>query len=174
MTSARPLAGQVQPVRNVRQPIAQPEPVRTVRQPISKPAFVAQEDVAMEEVGEAMLGEVSVPDEVDEVVEQVEEEVMAPSETVEEEAEAKTTMTRPTAMLRPIRGTLQPLVDEEEVRTASLTPVGHMLTPKKKRGPPPSIGKPKTAELRPVKGSLIPVSKTPVKKLETDDENDED
>ena len=84
MTSARPLAGQVQPVRNVRQPIAQPEPVRTVRQPISKPAFVAQEDAAMEEVGEAMLEEVSVPDEaeVDEVVEQVEEEVMAPSETV--------------------------------------------------------------------------------------------
>ena len=152
MTSARPLAGQVQPVRNVRQPIAQPEPVRTVRQPISKPAFVAQEDAAMEEVGETMLEEASVPDEV----------------------EAKTTMTRPTAMLRPIRGTLQPLVDEEEVRTASLTPVGHMLTPEKKRGPPPSIGKPKTAELRPVKGSLIPVSKTPVKKLETDDENDED
>ena len=176
MTSARPLAGQVQPVRNVRQPIAQPEPVRTVRQPISKPAFVAQEDAAMEEVGETMLEEASVPDEVevDEVVEQVEEQVMAPSETVEEEAESITTMTRPTAMLRPIRGTLQPLVDEEEVRTASLTPVGHMLTPEKKRGPPPSIGKPKTTELRPVKGSLIPVSKTPVKKLETDDENDED
>ena len=129
MTSARPLAGQVQPVRNVRQPIAQPEPVRTVRQPISKPAFVAQEDAVMEEVGETMLEEASVPDEV----------------------EAKTTMTRPTAMLRPIRGTLQPLVDEEEVRTASRTPVGHMLTPEKKRGPPPSIGKPKTAELRPVK-----------------------
>ena len=165
MTSARPLAGQVQPVRNVRQPIAQSEPVRTVRQPISTPAFVAQEEAAMEEVGEAMLEETTVPDEVviDEVVEHSEEEV-----------EPKTTMARPTAMLKPIRGTLQPLVEEEEVRTASLTPVGHMLIPEKKRGPPPSIGKPKTAELRPVKASLVPVSKTPVKKLETDEENDED
>ena len=106
-----------------------------------------------------------MPDEfvIDEVVEHVEEEV-----------EAKTTMARPTAMLKPIRGTLQPLVDEEEVRTASLTPIGHMLIPEKKRGPPPSIGKRKTAELRPVKASLIPVSKNPVKELKTDEENDED
>jgi hypothetical protein len=171
MTSARPLAGQVQPVRNVRQPIAQSEPVRNVRQPISKPAFVPQEEAAMEEVGEDMLEETTVPDEV---VEHVEEETVAITETVEEEVEAKTTMARPTAMLKPIRGTLQPLVEEEEVRTAPLTPVGHMLMPVKKRGPPPSIGKPKTAELRPVKGSLIPVSKTPVKQLKTDEENEED
>ena len=163
-------------MRNVRQPIAQSEPVRNVRQPISTPAFVPQEEAAMEEVGEDMLEETIAPDEVviDEVVEHVEEETVAITETVEEEVETKTTMARPTAMLKPIRGTLQPLVEEEEVRTAPLTPVGHMLMPEKKRGPPPSIGKPKTAELRPVKGSLIPVSKTPVKQLKTDDENEED
>lgn len=164
MTSARPLAGQVQPVRNIRQPVAQPEPVRTVRQPISKPAFATQEETAMEEVGETMLEETTVPEEVaiDEIPEEVEEEV-----------EVKTTMARPTAMLRPIRGTLQPLVEEEEVRTASLTPVGHMIVPEKKRGPPPSIGKEETATLRPIRGSLIPVSKTPVKQLKTDEEDDE-
>jgi hypothetical protein len=176
MTSARPLAGQVQPVRNVRQPIAQSEPVRTVRQPISTPAFVPQEEAAMEEVGEAMLEETTVPDEVvvDEVVEHVEEEAVVPTETVDEEVEGKTIMARPTAMLKPIRGTLQPLVEEEEVRTASLTPVGHMLMPEKKRGPPPTIEKPMTAQLRPVRGSLTPVSKTPVKQLKTDDEIEED
>jgi hypothetical protein len=65
-------------------------------------------------------------------------------------------------------------VEEEEVRTASLTPVGHMLMPEKKRGPPPTIEKPMTAQLRPVRGSLTPVSKTPVKQLKTDDEIEED
>ena len=70
----------------------------------------------------------------------------AVDELVDEESEEATSvMTRPTALLKPIRGTLQPLTEEEEVRTASLTPVGHMLVPEKKRGPPPSasIGRPK-------------------------------
>ena len=161
MTSARPLAGQVPPVRNVRQPIAQPEPVRTVRQPISQPAMVPQEEAAMEDIGEAML----------------EEEVSAPMEAPEEIGEATEaaapTMARPTALLKPIRGTLQPLVEEEAVRTAPLTPVGHMLMPEKKaRGPPPSasVGRPKTAELRPVRGTLTPVSKKPVKQLKPDED----
>ena len=161
MTSARPLAGQVPPVRNVRQPIARPEPVRTVRQPISQPAMVPQEEAAMEDIGEAML----------------EEEVSAPMEAPEEIREATEaaapTMARPTALLKPIRGTLQPLVEEEAVRTAPLTPVGHMLMPEKKaRGPPPSasIGRPKTAELRPVRGTLTPVSKKPVKQLKPDED----
>ena len=84
-------------------------------------------------------------------------------------------MTRPTALLKPIRGTLQPLTEEEEVRTASLTPVGHMLVPEKKRGPPPSasIGRPETAELRPVQGTLTPVSKKPVKQLKADEEQED-
>lgn len=208
MTSARPLAGQVPPVRTVRQPIAQPmaqpEPVRTVRQPISTPAIVPQEEAAMEEIGETMLEEAHVPDEVveemvEETVETVEtvedtietvEESMEPAvedfdeetleqpvaDVVEETLEASTTtMARPTALLKPIRGTLQPLTEEEEVRTASLTPVGHMLVPEKKRGPPPSaaVGRPPTAKLRPVRGTLTPVTKTPVKQLKPEEESED-
>ena len=194
MTSARPLAGQVPPVRTVRQPIAQPEPVRTVRQPISAPAIVPQEEAAMEEIGEAMLEEAHVPAEVveemvEETVETVEETIEPAVEDFDEEAleesvadvaeealEASTsTMTRPTALLKPIRGTLQPLTEEEEVRTASLTPIGHMLVPEKKRGPPPSasVGRPPTAKLRPVRGTLTPVTKTPVKQLKPDEESED-
>ena len=166
MTSARPLAGQTQPARTVRQPIAVPKPVRAVRQPITEPAIVPQEEAAMEDVGESMLDEVTEPVEMEAVEASVEEDVPA-------EAESESTMTRPTALLKPIRGTLQPLVEEDEVRTARLTPVGHMLVPKKKkRGPPPSaeVGKGKTATLRPVRGKLTPVKKTPVKRLEPEEE----
>lgn len=194
MTSARPLAGQVQPVRTVRQPIAQPEPVRTVRKPISAPAIVPQEEAAMEEIGEAMLEEAHVPAEVvEEMVEdtvQTVEETIEPTvedfaeeameeavaDTVEEALEASTsTMTRPTALLKPIRGTLQPLTEEEEVRTASLTPIGHMLVPEKKRGPPPSasVGRPPTAKLHPVRGTLTPVTKTPVEQLKPEEESED-
>ena len=182
MTSARPLAGQVPPVRTVRQPIAQPvaqpEPVRSIRQPISKPALVPQEEAAMEDMGEAMLEETTEPAEVvQEVVETTEATVEpAVDELVEEGSEEdRSVMTRPTALLKPIRGTLQPLTEEEEVRTASLTPVGHMLVPEKKRGPPPSasIGRPETAELRPVQGTLTPVSKKPVKQLKADEEQED-
>ena len=172
MTSARPLAGQVPPVRTVRQPIAQPvaqpEPVRSIRQPISKPALVPQEEAAMEDIGEAMLEETTEPAEA--TVEP------AVDELAEEGSEEGTSvMTRPTALLKPIRGTLQPLTEEEEVRTASLTPVGHMLVPEKKRGPPPSasIGRPETAKLRPVRGTLTPVSKKPVKQLKADEEQED-
>ena len=166
MTSARPLAGQTQPARTVRQPIAVPKPVRAVRQPITEPAIVPQEEAAMEDVGESMLEEVTEPVEVEPVEPSVKEDVLA-------EAESEATMTRPTALLKPIRGTLQPLVEEDEVRTARLTPVGHMLVPEKKaRGPPPSakVGKGKTATLRPVRGKLTPVTKTPVKRLEPEEE----
>ena len=182
MTSARPLAGQVPPVRTVRQPIAQPvaqpEPVRSIRQPISKPALVPQEEAAMEDMGEAMLEETTDPTEVMEEVVETTEATVEPAvdELVEEESEVDTSvMTRPTALLKPIRGTLQPLTEEEEVRTASLTPVGHMLVPEKKRGPPPSasIGRPETAELRPVQGTLTPVSKKPVKQLKADEEQED-
>ena len=120
----------------------------------------------MDDVGETMLEEETTPVEVEVVEPAVEERLDADVETEEP-------MTRPTALLKPIRGTLQPLVDEEEVRTASLTPVGHMLMPeKKKRGPPPSedIGKENTATLRPVRGKLTPVSKAPVKRLEPDED----
>ncbi|MFZ8907121.1 MAG: hypothetical protein ACO2Y2_07260, partial [Poseidonia sp.] len=99
------------------------------------------------------------------VIEAVEEALEAPSPT----------MSRPTALLRPIQGTLQPLTEEEEVRTASLTPVGHMLMPEKKRGPPPSasVGRPTTAKLRPVRGTLTPVTKSPVKQLKPDEERED-
>ena len=164
MTSARPLAGQVPPVRTVRQPIAQPEPVRNIRKPIAaaEPEFVPQEEAAMEDVGETMLEDVPEPM----------EEATSGVEGVEEPT---STMQRPTALLKPIRGTLRPLEEEEEVRTAPLTPVGHMLVPEKKRGPPPSssIGQ-KTATLKPVRGTLTPVSKTPVKRLEPSEDQDED
>lgn len=182
MTSARPLAGQVPPVRTVRQPIAQPEPVRTVRQPISSPAIVPQEEAAMEEIGEAMLEEAHAPAEVveemvEETVETVEETIEPAVEDFDEEAleASRSTMTRPTALLKPIRGTLQPLTEEEEVRTAPLTPIGHMLVPEKKRGPPPSasVGRPPTAKLRPVRGTLTPVTKTPVKQLKPDEESED-
>ena len=177
MTSARPLAGQVPPVRTVRQPIAQPEPVRNIRQPIvaAEPEFVPQEEAAMEEVSETMLEDVPEPmEEATSVVEEVMEEGTVADEVVEVEAPSST-MQRPTALLKPIRGTLRPLEEEEEVRTAPLTPVGHMLIPEKKRGPPPpsSIGQ-KTATLKPVRGTLTPVSKTPVKRLEPSEDQDED
>ena len=187
MTSARPLAGQVPPVRTVRQPIAQPEPVRNVRKPIAaaEPEFVPQEEAAMDDVGETMLEETTAHTQ-EEIVEEtvlteVEEETTVAEDAEEEETMVEeidtptSTMQRPTALLKPIRGTLRPLEEEEEVRTASLTPVGHMLMPEKKRGPPPSssMGQ-QTATLRPVRGTLTPVSKTPVKRLEPNDETDED
>lgn len=177
MTSARPLAGQVPPVRTVRQPIAQPEPVRNVRKPIAaaEPEFVPQEEAAMDDAGETMLEETTAPTQEEIVEETVLTEVEEEETMVEEIDPSTSTMQRPTALLKPIRGTLRPLEVEEEVRTASLTPVGHMLMPEKKRGPPPasSVGQ-QTATLRPVRGTLTPVSKTPVKRLEPNDETDED
>ena len=185
-------------VRTVRQPIGQaglPQPVRSVRQPISPPALVPQEEVALEELEEETPLQV-VEEEVDtsDAVEEVQADVGELTEAVEERlletedggldpaevTEAtppvmeetvggeSTTMSRPTTLLKPIRGVLRPLDEEEEVRTASLTPVGHMLVPEKKRGPPPSasIGAPKTAKLRPVKGTLKPVTKEPSPRLE--------
>ena len=132
----------------------------------------------MEDMGEAMLEETTEPAEVVEEVVETTETTVEPAvdELVEEVSEEdKSVMTRPTALLKPIRGTLQPLTEEEEVRTASLTPVGHMLVPEKKRGPPPSasIGRPGTAELRPVQGTLTPVSKKPVKQLKADEEQED-
>ena len=118
----------------------------------------------------------------EEVAEIPEEDVLEPKvttldEAIEEVTETSpATMTRPTTLLKPIRGVLKPLDQEEEVRTASLTPVGHMLIPEKKRGPPPSksIGKPTAAKLRPVKGTLKPVAKEPVKTLQPDEEGEEE
>ena len=112
---------------------------------------------------------------VEELVEETLAEDLVEETLAEDIEERPTTMQRPTALLKPIRGTLRPLEQEEEVRTAPLTPVGHMLIPEKKRGPPPSssIGQ-KTASLRPVRGTLTPVSKQPVKRLEPSDEKDED
>ena len=100
-------------------------------------------------------------------MEEVSEAVAEPVEAVAEET-APSIMERPSTLLKPIRGILRPLEHEDEVRTASLTPVGHMLIPEKKRGPPPSsnIGKENTSTLRPVKGTLTPVSKPPAKRLE--------
>ncbi|MDB2335897.1 hypothetical protein N9V31_04145, partial [Candidatus Poseidonia alphae] len=74
---------------------------------------------------------------------------------------------------RPIRGVLSPV--EDAVESATLTPVGHMLMPAKKRGGPPSssVGRP-TAALRPVKGTLTPVTKKPVKKMVPKDDEDEE
>ncbi|MCH1616345.1 MAG: hypothetical protein L7R83_02405, partial [Candidatus Poseidonia sp.] len=179
MTSARPLAGQVPPVRTVRQPLPQTEPVRNIRKPIAaaEPEFIPQEEAAIEDAGETMVEEVPTPMEdgiVEETVLPEVEEVVPVEETIEENDISKSTMQRPTALLKPIRGTLRPLEEEEEVRTASLTPIGHMLMPEKKRGSPPSssIGQ-ETATLRPVRGTLTPVSKTPVKRLEPSDEEDE-
>ena len=148
MTSARPLAGQVPPVRNVRQPIAVPEPVRTVRKPIAEAPFETQDEIAMKEQ------------------EMAEETV----ETVAEEVEEVQT----TSLLKPIRGTLQPV--EEAAETSTLTPVGHMLVPEKKRGSPPpsSIGTGNTATLRPVRGTLTPVPDDPVEQTDADAEADED
>ena len=122
-----------------------------------------------------MLEDVPEPmEEATSVVEEVMEEETVADEVVEVEAPSST-MQRPTALLKPIRGTLRPLEEEEEVRTAPLTPVGHMLIPEKKRGPPPSssIGQ-KTATLKPVRGTLTPVSKTPVKRLEPSEDQDGD
>ena len=82
----------------------------------------------------------TVEETIEPAVEDFDEEALEESvaDVAEEALEASTsTMTRPTALLKPIRGTLQPLTEEEEVRTASLTPIGHMLVPEKKRGPPP-------------------------------------
>jgi len=192
MTSAKPLAGQVpaaQPVRTVRQPISQtglPTPVRTVRQPLASPDLVPQEEQAMEEATEDIVENVEVETLEPEVssIEEVVEESVLETVSVEEERitevmeevveEAPTTMTRPTTLLKPIRGVLKPLEEGEEVKTASLTPVGHMLIPEKKRGPPPSsgIGKPTTTKLRPVKGTLKPVAKKPVTTLQPEDESE--
>jgi hypothetical protein len=104
------------------------------------------------------------------------------SEAVLEEMDAEpsesepATMARPTALLKPIRGVLKPLDEEEEVRTATLTPVGHMLVPAKERGSPPpaTTGRPTTATLRPVRGKLTPVSKPAAKVLKPQNEDDED
>lgn len=128
----------------------------------------------MEEASETMIEDVPEPmEEATSVVEEAMEEQTVADEGVEVEAPSPT-MQRPTALLKPIRGTLRPLEEEEEVRTAPLTPVGHMLIPEKKRGPPPSssMGQ-KTATLKPVRGTLTPVSKTPVKRLEPSDDQDE-
>ena len=124
----------------------------------------------MDDVGETMLEETTAPTQ-EEIVEEtvlteVEEETTVAEDAEEEETMVEeidtstSTMQRPTALLKPIRGTLRPLEEEEEVRTASLTPVGHMLMPEKKRGAPPSssVGQ-QTATLRPVRGTLTPVSK---------------
>ena len=115
MTSARPLAGQVPPVRTVRQPIAQPEPVRNIRQPIAsrEPAFVPEEEAAMEDAGEAMLEETSVPVEAEVEPEIAVDVVEDTVDVVEDTVEETTTMQRPTALLKPIRGTLRPLEEEE-------------------------------------------------------------
>lgn len=108
------------------------------------------------------------------------EETVAPAEDIVEDAvedmdTPAPTMQRPAALLKPIRGTLRPLEEEETVTTAPLTPVGHMLVPEKKRGPPPTVNtKGSTTTLRPVRGTLTPVSKTPVKRLEPDAQEDED
>ncbi|MGB2053470.1 MAG: hypothetical protein ACPHXY_06715, partial [Poseidonia sp.] len=75
------------------------------------------------------------------------------------------------ALLRPIRGVLQPRDDGPQVPTATITPVGPTLMPV----PPVSAGaKPKTATLRPIKGRLTPVEKTPVRTLQPQEEEDED
>jgi len=91
-------------------------------------------------------------------------------ETVAEEVEEVQT----TSLLKPIRGTLQPV--EEAVETSTLTPVGHMLVPEKRRGSPPpsSIGTGGTATLRPVRGTLTPVPDDPVEQTDADEEADED
>ena len=149
MTSARPLAGQVPPVRNVRQPIAVPEPVRTVRKPIAEAPLETQDEIAMQEQETA-----------EETVEGVAKEV--------EDVQT-------TSLLKPIRGTLQPV--EEAAETSTLTPVGHMLVPEKKRGSPPpsSIGTGGTAAtLRPVRGTLAPVPDDAVEQTDADAEADED
>jgi len=192
MTSARPLAGQVPPVRTVRQPISQPEPVRNIRKPIApaEPEFVTQEEAAMEDVDEVIPTEMEeaiapVKDIEEDIVEDIEKDTVEAivedtsedtlEDTVEDIDAPATTMMRPAALLKPIRGTLQPLEEEEPVKTAPLTPVGHMLVPEKKRGPPPTVKtRASTATLRPVRGTLTPVSKTPVKQLEPETEVDED
>jgi len=99
---------------------------------------------------------------------EVESETEHPSELSEEVEEPE-----PSASLRPIRGVLSPV--EDAVESATLTPVGHMLMPAKKRGGPPSssVGRP-TAALRPVKGTLTPVTKKPVKKMVPKDDEDEE
>jgi hypothetical protein len=104
------------------------------------------------------------------------------SEAVLEEMDAEPSetetkaMARPAALLKPIRGVMKPLVEEEEVRTAVLTPVGHMLMPATERGSPPpaTAGRPATATLRPVRGKLTPVTKPAAKVLKPENEGDED
>jgi hypothetical protein len=187
LVSVSATCGPRPPVRNrwlAKSPRCQTEPIGA-----PAPAFVPQEDVAMEEVAETVEEmeatepqATDLPDEVEtevsEAMEVVDEpvEAVAESITVEEEVvDHEPMMSQPSALLKPIRGVLRPLEEEESVRTASLTPVGHMLIPKKERGAPPSasVGKPKTAQLKPVRGTLKPVSKTPAKRLEPaeDDEN---
>ena len=201
-TSAKPLVSAqpvVQPIRNVRQPLAQP--VRNVRQPIGQPpaTITPQEDIAMEDAQveqdlvQPLVEPVSVeeptvveePISVDEPVVEPETE-LAPEDSIPEtmpevESEAEHPSEAPEevserveeAPLRPIRGVLTPAEDPTE--TATLTPVGHMLMPAKKRGAPPSaaVGRP-SAALRPVKGTLTPVTKKPVKKMVPKDDEDED
>jgi hypothetical protein len=107
---------------------------------------------------------------VEELVPAVEVEDSALVEEPEEEYQ-----TLEDRLLRPIRGVLNPV--STPVNTSTLTPVGKTLVPAKKRGPPPSTsaGRP-TASLRPVKGTLTPVTKAPVKTMvpESLDEEDED
>jgi hypothetical protein len=103
------------------------------------------------------------------------------SEAVLEEMEAgpkeamSPSMSRPTALLKPISGVLRPLDEEEDVRTATLTPVGHMLMPaKNERGAPPAAtSRPSTATLRPVRGTLTPVSKPAAKVLKPQGEDED-
>ena len=82
--------------------------------------------------------------------------------------ETETPAAGTTAALRPIRGVLSPSTAPEPQATASITPVGPTLMPAEATEDNP----PATAQLRPVKGRLTPVSKAPVKTLKPQ-ENDE-
>jgi len=90
-------------------------------------------------------------------------------------SDTESIMQQPTTLLTPIRGVLKPLTEEEPVRTARLTPVGHMLVPEKKRGPPPTSKpmKAPTATLRPVRGKLTPLTKPGVKRLTPSSDEEE-
>ena len=200
LVSAQPI---VQPIRNVRQPMAQPvRNVRQpIGQPPA--AITPQEDIAMEEaevehdivqpmvepsaVEEPPLVEEPIPvaepvsepetelpaeDITPDLVPEVESDIEQSSE-VSEEVTALAEELLEETILRPIGGVLTPVQDRAE--TAVITPVGHMLMPAKKRGAPPStsVGRP-TAALRPVKGTLTPVTKKPVKKMVPEDDEEQD
>lgn len=171
-------ASQELPAEEVTSEVLQPE------EPVDDDLLAVEEQMAEgmeleEEVQEQLLETESLADGPGEAV----QEVMVEAESVEAFADeetdvteaSSTTMTRPTTLLKPIRGVLKPLEDEEPVRTATLTPVGHMLMPEKRRGTPPAsaAGQPPTAVLRPVKGTLKPVSKAPAKVLKPQSDDDD-